>query len=274
VAAVRDVAAERNVTPAEAVGLLVDDVVAAKSAVARHLDGTSDTQLALRATHARALVDHLRRQAWATPPTDDEVKDLTAKHWVEVDAPETFLVVHAVARPAKKATGADAVAAAKAVAASIATAVADAKDADDFSAKASAVPHSSEVEVIVQPVEPFTRDGRIAIAGDLRPIDPQFASAAATLRAPGATTGVIETSFGWHVIRLVERRAPRVVPLEDRRTMFANEVHAARAHAAVDAVLAARRSDAPVSMAPGVDEVLAEALPAIRAQPGAAAPDR
>jgi len=266
---VRDVATARGTAPAAALALLIDDVVAAKYAAAHGLDRTAAVNVAVTSVRGRATIDHVKAAARQEPPTDDEVRALTELHWVEVDAPETIVAVHAIALRPKKADP-RLEAAAKAVAANIATAVASAVDAADFEAKANAVPHP-EVEVVVQPLEPFAADGRVAVAGSQDRIDTQFAAAAAALPAPGATTGVVESSFGWHVIRLIEKRPPRVIAFEERRRMFSQEVYLRRTHDSLDFLERTMMEREPVTRANGLEEILAEALPAARAQDSPAA---
>ena len=258
------VAAARHVTPAAAVALLVDDAVAAKSAMVRGLDHRPDVGRAMTAAQARATVDRIKTEARRAPPTEDEVRERSEAHWVDVDAPESMRVVHAVAlRP--KAPDPQAEAAAKAVASAIAAAVAGAADVAEFEARARAVPHPG-VEVVVQPLQPFAADGRVVVPGDASPYDTKFAAGAAGLTEAGATSGVVESSFGWHVIRLIERRPRRFVPFDERRRMFADEIYAMRGREALEALEAAVRSRRPVSLANGLDDMLAEALPAVRAE--------
>ena len=157
------------------------------------------------------------------------------------------------------------------MAAAIAAAVSGAVDAGDFVARAEAVPHDG-VEVVVQPVDPFTADGRVAEGDGTGRLDPKFAAGAAALATPGATSGVIESSFGWRVIRLVDRRPARVVPMEERRKMFAEDIYATRAKDALLAIETRLRAREGVTMANGLDELLALALPAIRSQAPAPPP--
>ena len=83
-------AAELKIEPAEAARRLVDDAVAAVAARERGLDTKLPTSWNLRSARARMTVERIRSQARAAgPPTDEEIQALTARHWREVDRPES-----------------------------------------------------------------------------------------------------------------------------------------------------------------------------------------
>jgi len=267
VSLVSGVARQRGVAPSTALALLIEDALAASRALEHGLDQAADVRVATTAAKARATLDRIRETARRTPPTDEEVTEISAIHWTEVDRPETFLVVHAVVRR-PKTPDAKQEAAARGVAAAIAAAEVGAEDASTFEARAKAIPHG-EAEVVVQPLEAFTADGRVATPGHNGGYDPRFTSGAATLTRPGSTSDVVESSFGWHVVLLLERRPPRIVPLDDRRTMFAEETYAKRARDAVAEVEREVEVRETVTRANGVDEILATALPSIRAHESA-----
>jgi peptidyl-prolyl cis-trans isomerase C len=225
---VADVAKAERIPVPEALQRVVDDELAAAGARSAGLDKTPEVVVATSAAEARRIVIGLREAARkAGPPNDDEVKELTERHWTEVDLPEQMRVIHAVVIKDDKAfkRKPELEAEAVALASALATTEARATSEDDFEARAKALPHG-ELEVKVERLDPFVADGRRVQAPT--PFDPDFVRAAVPL-AVGATSGVVRSAFGWHVIRMVERLPEHRVPFEERRRLFGEEVIVLRA---------------------------------------------
>jgi hypothetical protein len=225
------VARAQHVEPRAAAGSLADDALAARVALDRGLDRDPDVSWRLRALRARLVTDRLRDEAKAKGPlTDAEVQDLTRDHWQELDSPEQRTVIHAIVL--KPASSADAAAVAEAVHA----AVESATSPDDFESRAKAVPHGA-LKVQVERLPPFVADGRIAVAGAQGGLDTTFTAAAFAIPSIGKTSPIVETTFGWHVIRLLDVAPPRFVGLDQRRLLLGPEALARRAKTRHDAIL-------------------------------------
>jgi parvulin-like peptidyl-prolyl cis-trans isomerase-like protein len=255
---VASVAAAQKVDPSRALSLLVEDALAAAGARAAGLDKTPEVTRASTAARARLVVLRLRAAAHeAGPPTDAEVNDVTAAHWLEVDLPERMRVIHAVVLEPKKP---ELTAAATALAADLAAAEATATSPDDFEARAKALPHG-ELEIKVERLDPFVADGRSAVPGAGK-LELDFVHGAAPL-SPGATSGVVHSKFGWHVIRMIERLPERRIDFEERRRLFREEVFAGRARRSLDRLLGELASKNGVMVENGVDEMMTGATMAL-----------
>jgi PPIC-type PPIASE domain len=256
---VAEVVKAQKVSPREALDLVVDDALAAAGAEAAGLARTPEVVRATRAAEARKIVLGIREAAKnAGPPTDEELKEVTENHWVEVDLPEQMLVIHAlVMKPTKLQLGrnprldVEAVALANALAATEASAT----SADDFEARAKALPHG-DLEIKVERLDPFVADGRRStVPGGT--FKPEFARGAAPL-AVGATSGIVATEYGWHVIRMLERLPEHRVPLEERRQLFREEVVAMRARRALDKLEEELVAKFGVTISNGVEDLMTE----------------
>jgi hypothetical protein len=257
---VAEVAKAQRVSPRQALDLVVEDALAAAGAQKAGLANTAEVVRATRAARARKIVLGIREAAKnAGPPTDEEVKEVTENHWTEVDLPEQMRVIHAIVmKPSKHLIQedphieAEAVALANALAATEAGATSE----DDFEDRAMALPHG-KLEIRVERLDPFTADGRRSTVpgGSFRP---EFARGAAPLPV-GATSGVVVTDFGWHVIRMVERLPEHRVPLEERRQLFREEVVAMRARRSLDKLEEELVARFGVTISNGVEDLMTEA---------------
>jgi hypothetical protein len=255
---VADVARAQSTTPAAALDGLIGDALAAKGAKARKLDDAPDVRRERTAALARLVATRVRDAARAEgPPTDAEVAELSQRHASEVDRPESVRVIHAIAlRPKKDGDPAPA----REVATALEEAVRGATTADDFEARAKAVPHPAAVDVRVERLPAFAQDGHI-VEGGTGGMDATFASAAFRLSASSPLSAIVETPFGWHVIRLLERLPANVVPLEDRRRAFTEEVRQMRAQRAYDALLGSLRQSRAVEILPDAEPAMVGAFP-------------
>lgn len=91
----------------------------------------------------------------------------------------------------------------------------------------------------------FKRDGQM--------VEP-FAKAAFDLEAGAYTTDPVETQFGWHVIKVTDRRMAEPPPLEEVRNQLTSEI----AQEAIQEMLESLRADATVEIKP-VEEVIPQA---------------
>ena len=245
-------AARESLPPTAALDALIADALLAEGAKSEGLDTRRDIQGELVAARAQETVKALRdRDIAAGPPTDAEVEELTALHWREVDVPEQVQVIHAVAlRP--EHPDAASLARAKAVGSALAQATAGSISKEDFEARARAVPHEG-VEVRIEELPNFVEDG--CMVGHEGTMDSDFSHGAFTVGA-GGTTQVIESSFGWHVIHVLERLPPVRTSLEERRRAFTVEARAMRGRKGIDTLLAGLHARLRIEVNPAAEAIL------------------
>jgi hypothetical protein len=223
VSLVVQVARSRRALPRRALDALVEDALLAQAARAGGLEREPDVGWASTRTMARMVPERLVDEARARgAPTDDEI---AAVH-----------VVHAVVGRSPSVSQARA----WAVADAISQAISGARDDEDFETRARQVPHLG-VQVTVERLPAFDLTGRAADGSEL---DAGFVAAAFSLLKRGETSEVVETPFGLHVIRLMDRVAPDSGSIDRRRGELAGDVVGLRVRARVDAIVISAAADA------------------------------
>ena len=234
---VASVAGAQGVAVGLALDLLVDDALAARGALDRHLD--RDPEVALASDVALARTVPLRAMADARaagPPTADELQMLTVVQALVVRSTDLFEDN------------------ALAVADNVERVVAGARTADDFEARVKALPWQ-HARVIAERVGPFGIDGRTP---DGQVIDETFVAAAFALGAPLRISGVVATTFGWHVIQLLSR-APLPALSPERLEALSEAAIAVRARILLAEALQRRRERTPIAISHDAESLMAVA---------------
>ncbi len=232
VALVAQVSAVRGLAPRSTLDLLVDDALAAQGARARGLDREPAIVWATTGALARREVARLAEEARSLgPPSDDELATLGVVHAV---------VMHSAALTEVRA---------RATIAAVRKAVLAARTPEEFESLALAVPHQG-MRMVAQPVSGLRADGH--------EFDANFVAAAFALRSIAETSPIVETSFGWHVIRLVERVPPDPAQAEPRRREIADSVQAMRTRGRVGLVLEEARERMSVELTPAAEGLMSQ----------------
>lgn len=225
--AVSSVAAAQGVLPQAALDRLIQDAVFASGAMRAGFDRDSSVEASQRGLLARARLEELKEQANQSEPDDAEVAEATARHFMELDRPEAFRVVHALVKLPEKADPPLKVRA-KALAERLAERVARAKDEAQFQSLAEGLDDRGGLEVVVEKLAPVAADGRIVDvehpSADAGSLVPAFARAASRLTLREQKSGIVATEFGFHVLMLLERTPPYLVPLDERRRILKAEI--------------------------------------------------
>jgi hypothetical protein len=242
------VAAAQGITAQEAARREARDVLFERGALAAGYADAASVQAAVRGRLSRASLMEIFKDAARDDPSDAEVAAATARHFVELDRPESFRVIHAVVRTAADAP-APLRAKARALAERIAEHVAKATTVDEFRHDVDEVTDRGDLEVVVEELKPVAADGRVIDlqhrSGSPETLVLPFVRAASRLTEPGQKSGVVPTEFGFHVLMLLEKLPAHVVPLEDRRNSLRPEIIGDRANRRRSERVAELRSATP-----------------------------
>ena len=239
------IAAAQKVEPRVARDHAISDALWAGHAREK-LSGSGHPESAVRSASAREVLEELRNEAIAQgPPTDAEVDELTLIRWQEVARPELARTIHAVVR----AKTPDQVEKAKRVAERMAARLRGIGDPVEFERQAKAV-DAEGLEVKVEQLLPVAYDGRLAdprqTGAETHNLELAFARAANAIANVGEQSPVVQSSYGFHVILLLERVGERMLTLEQRRGVLEREVIDRRAQAAHQRLLERVNKSTPV----------------------------
>jgi peptidyl-prolyl cis-trans isomerase C len=189
---------------------LIEAEVLAGAALARGLGDDFEVKEAARAAAVRRLLhDGLEREAAPERIPDADYRALYDEHREAFDHDALVEVWHLVALfPQKEPTAAQR----EATRAALLPLAEAARAAPTDEAFAALAPKAAS-----GPLQATLKAERFAVPRH-GAVEEPFAAAAFALERPGATSGLVETRYGFHIIRLVRRVPARHVGLADART--------------------------------------------------------
>jgi hypothetical protein len=219
-----------------------------------------------RAANGRLLVEAIKESpSVRAPVTDADLARLRRERWWELDHGPAHKVLHAVAKfPASGPRNPEA---ARELASKIYNEVREATTPAEFRQRTLAVVNN-DPSVKVEELEPVLQDGRV-LGPEGATYDTAFAQAAHRVTRPGDIGAPSESSFGFHVIFLLEIIPPRQFDDARLRELVAPEVHTSRARSDLEQLLIGLRRASPPSVEREVDDLLARPVfrPASTATP-------
>lgn len=253
------IAAAQGVSVSAARDLAIRDALFAAQAKTDGLDAERNTQLMINAALARRMLRKILDDAdRAGPVTDEELERVMTRRWLELDRPEGFRVVHAVVRTDEgidEAKRNRAKVVAEAIREAVKSAVEKAKSTtapreqadpvvEVFKTAAEAVEREG-FTIKVEALEPVASDGRV-LSPSGGGYEKAFAEGAAKLAARGDLSDIVTTSYGLHVMLLLEKIPEARTSLDERRRLVREEVLWMRSSAARTKLLERLRPSAGV----------------------------
>jgi peptidyl-prolyl cis-trans isomerase C len=115
-------------------------------------------------------------------------------------------------------------------------------------------------EVVVQPLPPVAADGLSVQPEGRQPFDGAFVREAISLESRGALSRPFRSSFGWHVVLMLERLPAVRVPVEERRRLLTPDISDERIRARRAELLTRLRSEVPIEVERSADKLLEQAI--------------
>ncbi len=255
---VREVAKRHDLDLRVARDRVVVDALFASEARER-LAGSGFVEVIEKNALADAVLAELRARAEkAGPATVAELDELRREQWERFDRPVSVATLHAVVLA--KESGDDA--AARDLAQKIHDATEGLGKPEEFAKVARGVA-AGGLDKRVESLPHVTPDGRTvqfdpAVPLPTKELDPVFASAANAIAKEGEVSAVVKTSFGYHVIFLVERIDAQRYSDEELRNRFGNLVVQERAKRELASLMDSLQKRAAVDRARNFDRLTAE----------------
>jgi hypothetical protein len=223
-ALVTTVARAQRTTAAIAAARLIDDVLLAEAATREKAMDDVGVRLSIASILARVRLDKLRETELARGEfSDQEIAETLPGYWVDLDRPEKRTIIHALVDK-KHADGAE-------LAKQLQKDLAATKTEDEFRAHAHAFKPEPHIERFA-----IVSDGRMAVINGGSVLE-EFSKAAFAIPDAGGTSDVVTTSYGWHVIRVLDKSPPVVTTREQKIAKMAPDLIARRVQAAHDALI-------------------------------------
>jgi len=243
-ALVRAVMQARGLSAKAVLDALVEEAILAEAAIRAGAPNDLAARGRLNAALARPLLDRFRAEGLAAGPwTDDELAKLGADQWRELARPEGRVVVHALVK--KEVPDAEQVGKRLREKLLEVSGTDPETNLKAFTEAAKAFKVPSGPPVHIEQLS-FVSDGRsLDSPGSLLP---SFTKGAFAIPAVFGTSDLVETSFGFHVIRMLAIIPPKTTTREERIAILEPQLVSARVKAVHDARLAALHKQTPPQM--------------------------